>query len=125
MAGLPGICMDGHAYILYARYRIMLRDIPIGEENVRRFFVVAMYEGGYLVVGLFQNSVIPSVGIEPTTLGLLDPRSNQLSYEGSHTFIQGRCNTDQPQNNSYLGSYFIPLLLFNLSHRLTISYLSF
>ena len=26
---------------------------------------------------------IPSVGIEPTTLGLLDPRSNQLSYEGT------------------------------------------
>ena len=25
---------------------------------------------------------VPSVGIEPTTLGLLDPRSNQLSYEG-------------------------------------------
>ena len=24
---------------------------------------------------------ILSVGIEPTTLGLLDPRSNQLSYE--------------------------------------------
>ena len=28
------------------------------------------------------SSRIPSVGIEPTTLGLLDPRSNQLSYEG-------------------------------------------
>ena len=26
---------------------------------------------------------LPSVGIEPTTLGLLDPRSNQLSYEGT------------------------------------------
>jgi hypothetical protein len=26
--------------------------------------------------------VLPSMGIEPTTLGLLDPRSNQLSYEG-------------------------------------------
>ena len=26
---------------------------------------------------------VPSVGIEPTTLGLLDPRSNQLSYEGT------------------------------------------
>ena len=27
----------------------MLRNIPIGEENdnVRRFFVVAVYEGGY------------------------------------------------------------------------------
>ena len=24
------------------------------------------------------------MGIEPTTLGLLDPRSNQLSYEGLH-----------------------------------------
>ena len=24
---------------------------------------------------------ISSVGVEPTTLGLLDPRSNQLSYE--------------------------------------------
>ncbi len=33
-----------------------------------------------------QNTItlgqkILSVGIEPTTLGLLDPRSNQLSYE--------------------------------------------
>ena len=28
----------------------------------------------------YQN--VLSVGIEPTTLGLLDPRSNQLSYEG-------------------------------------------
>jgi hypothetical protein len=25
---------------------------------------------------------LPSEGIEPSTLGLLDPRSNQLSYEG-------------------------------------------
>jgi hypothetical protein len=25
--------------------------------------------------------VLSSVGVEPTTLGLLDPRSNQLSYE--------------------------------------------
>ena len=33
------------------------------------------------------SSRIPSVGIEPTTLGLLDPRSNQLSHEGS------ACNT--------------------------------
>ena len=30
---------------------------------------------------------IPSVGIEPTTLGLLDPRSNQLSYEGFLTIL--------------------------------------
>ena len=29
---------------------------------------------------------IPSVGVEPTTLGLLDPRSNQLSYEGMVNF---------------------------------------
>ena len=38
----------------------------------------------------YTNSilVVPSVGIEPTTLGLLDPRSNQLSYEGFHdTFL--------------------------------------
>ena len=34
-------------------------------------------------VGVYNLCVIlPSVGIEPTTLGLLDPRSNQLSYEG-------------------------------------------
>ena len=26
--------------------------------------------------------LLPAVGIEPTTLGLLDPRSNQLSYAG-------------------------------------------
>jgi hypothetical protein len=26
--------------------------------------------------------LLPSMGIEPTTLGLLDPRSKQLSYEG-------------------------------------------
>ena len=28
-----------------------------------------------------QNNFLASVGVEPTTLGLLDPRSNQLSYE--------------------------------------------
>ena len=26
--------------------------------------------------------IVPAVEIEPTTLGLLDPRSNQLSYAG-------------------------------------------
>ena len=31
---------------------------------------------------------LPSVGIEPTTLGLLDPRSNQLSYEGGVDRLQ-------------------------------------
>ena len=31
---------------------------------------------------------ILSVGIEPTTLGLLDPRSNQLSYEGIPLILQ-------------------------------------
>ena len=29
----------------------------------------------------YNKIKILSVGIEPTTLGLLDPRSNQLSYE--------------------------------------------
>ena len=29
-----------------------------------------------------EAKMIPSVRIELTTLGLLDPRSNQLSYEG-------------------------------------------
>ena len=30
---------------------------------------------------IVQKDYISSVGVEPTTLGLLDPRSNQLSYE--------------------------------------------
>ena len=29
----------------------------------------------------YQENNISSMGLEPTTLGLLDPRSNQLSYE--------------------------------------------
>ena len=32
---------------------------------------------------------IPSMRIELTTLGLLDPRSNQLSYEGIHQMLGG------------------------------------
>jgi hypothetical protein len=28
-----------------------------------------------------RNEYLSSMGLEPTTLGLLDPRSNQLSYE--------------------------------------------
>ena len=33
-------------------------------------------------VGSKRSKEVPSVRIELTTLGLLDPRSNQLSYEG-------------------------------------------
>ena len=36
---------------------------------------------------IVQKDYISSVGVEPTTLGLLDPRSNQLSYED----IADRC----------------------------------
>ena len=32
-----------------------------------------------------KGITVPSMGIEPTTLGLLDPRSNQLSYDGDCT----------------------------------------
>jgi hypothetical protein len=37
------------------------------------------------IVGIGQNEskskkIVLEVGLEPTTLGLLDPRSNQLSY---------------------------------------------
>ena len=38
---------------------------------------------GVLIL-LHRLKQVPSVGIEPTTLGLLDPRSNQLSYEGKY-----------------------------------------
>ena len=34
-------------------------------------------------------AVLPSMGIEPTTLGLLDPRSNQLSYDGGNGIQRG------------------------------------
>ena len=73
MAGLPGICMDGHAYILYARYRIMLRDIPIGEENVRRFFVVAMYEGGNIGCGVISKLCHTLGGDRTHDLGFIRP----------------------------------------------------
>ena len=33
---------------------------------------------------LSYQEILPSMRIELTTLGLLDPRSNQLSYEGLH-----------------------------------------
>ena len=36
-------------------------------------------------IALYKTKIL-SVGIEPTTLGLLDPRSNQLSYESGHFF---------------------------------------
>jgi hypothetical protein len=46
---------------------------------------------------------ILSVGVEPTTLGLLDPRSNQLSYESEFLVaIIGQCtisNFQQCFNN--------------------------
>ena len=32
------------------------------------------------------KTFVASVGVEPTTLGLLDPRSNQLSYEAVPSF---------------------------------------
>ena len=36
-------------------------------------------------VGLtvLQKSSLPPAGVEPATLGLLDPRSNRLSYGGT------------------------------------------
>ena len=37
------------------------------------------YDVGMSSTGSYAK--VLSVGVEPTTLGLLDPRSNQLSYE--------------------------------------------
>ena len=42
-----------------------------------------------ITITLLVGQKVLSVGIEPTTLGLLDPRSNQLSYEGFLGVIQG------------------------------------
>ena len=46
------------------------------------FFHISSFSFRSLVLHTSNTTIIPSVGIEPTTLGLLDPRSNQLSYEG-------------------------------------------
>ena len=37
---------------------------------------------------------VSSVGVEPTTLGLLDPRSNQLSYEDKPEKKSSICDSD-------------------------------
>ena len=42
-----------------------------------------------------KNISILSVGIEPTTLGLLAPRSNQLSYESLLATVAASSDLDQ------------------------------
>ena len=43
-----------------------------------------------LVVFVAKREFILSAGIEPATLGLLDPRSNQLSYESMTSLLYCR-----------------------------------
>ena len=49
----------------------------------------------YYSLPLYQLSyreTVSSMGLEPTTLGLLDPRSNQLSYEDLVFTVEGVTN---------------------------------
>ena len=58
-----------------------------------------------------STNIIPSVGVEPTTLGLLDPRSNQLSYEGavSWCYIQFIIQTHiHTQTHTYIHTHYHP-----------------
>ena len=52
-------------------------------QAVMHYYSPPLYQLSYREQG------IPSMRIELTTLGLLDPRSNQLSYEGLHYFSRG------------------------------------
>ena len=59
------------------------RNVLLAKEETATYnvpLVPKMYQG--CTAGLQKAKGIPSMRIELTTLGLLDPRSNQLSYEG-------------------------------------------
>ena len=53
-----------------------------------------LYQLSYREIGM-----LPSMRIELTTLGLLDPRSNQLSYEG-YSVTSNRCLFHKSTRNS-------------------------
>ena len=54
---------------------------------------------------------ISSVGVEPTTLGLLDPRSNQLSYEDLVTMVVDISNCKLIQYENWKSTVSSSLLL--------------
>ena len=61
-----------------------------------------------------EQKTIPSMRIELTTLGLLDPRSNQLSYEGIAVgVVKIICNNfvfvNKLHNRNLLNSHFVVL----------------
>jgi hypothetical protein len=66
-----------------ANKRAISRPILRGEKSFHSQQAQRRLHNGIqkLYNAAYKKGIISSVGVEPTTLGLLDPRSNQLSYE--------------------------------------------
>ena len=77
---LPNQTGERHQSLSFVPYTYNI--VPISSHQCAYYLSHELRESGKNGQKVQNVMYIPSMRIELTTLGLLDPRSNQLSYEG-------------------------------------------